>query len=91
MISTFNIREACAINLGSTVIITGGIVMDNYPNGKLNAVHQYNESGYMGDLPPLLSARSSHACSFFVNDAGIKVEKNSQFSYVNINCCRHIW
>merc|ERR1711997_46028 len=57
---------ACAINLGSSVIITGG---ENQPPTR---VSQYNEAGLMGDLPGLQQGRREHGCSFYNNDEGTK-------------------
>ena len=57
---------ACAINLGSSVIITGG---DYYPT----TVSQYNEAGWVRDLPSLLQERKDHGCSYYNKDDGTKV------------------
>merc|ERR1712130_996842 len=45
----YSLNQACAINLGSTVIVTGG---DDsvYP---LNRVSEYSETGFTRDLPEL--------------------------------------
>ena len=59
---------ACAINLGSSVVVTGG---HNYPS----TVSEYNEAGYVRDLPSLLQERRSHGCSSYDNDEGTKVHK----------------
>ena len=58
--------SACAINLGSTVLITGGKLT-------LTTVSQYNEAGWLGDLPELQQERRSHGCSYYDNDEGTKV------------------
>ena len=57
---------ACAINLGSSVIITGSI---NFPTN----VTEYNEAGWVRDLPGLLQGRYSHGCSYYNDDVGTKV------------------
>merc|ERR1712066_696821 len=57
----------CAINLGPTVVITGG----DYSS--LNKVSEYSEAGPTGrDLPRLKVGRRSHGCSYFDNDEGTK-------------------
>jgi len=58
---------ACAINLGSTVILTGGADYYNY-----NRVSEYSESGFTRDLPQLQQGRCYHGCSYFENEAGTK-------------------
>ena len=57
---------ACAINLGSSVILTGG--RDTY-----TTVTEYNEDGFVRDLPPLQEGRWTHGCSYFNNNQGTKV------------------
>ena len=57
---------ACAINLGSSVILTGGL-------DTLTTVSQYNEAGWEKDLPTLQTGRYDHGCAYFNNDAGSKV------------------
>ena len=64
-------REACAINLGSTVLITGG----HGPSEK--GVTQYSESGFLRDLPHLQQGRWKHGCSFYKDNEGTKVCINS--------------
>jgi len=56
---------ACAINLGSSVILTGGIYT-------LTTVSEYDEDGWVRDLPPLLQGRYNHGCTYYNNDEGIK-------------------
>ena len=60
---------ACAINLGSSVIITGGGYY-----GSPNKVSEYNENGWVSDLPDLLQGRAHHGCTYYDNDEGTKVE-----------------
>ena len=64
-------RIACAINLGSTVVITGG----HGPSEK--GVTQYSESGFLRDLPHLQQGRWKHGCSFYKDNEGTKVCINS--------------
>ena len=59
---------ACAINLGVSLIITGGGYRP------YNRVTEYNEAGWVRDLPPLLTGRIHHGCSYFVNNKGTKVD-----------------
>ena len=61
---------ACAINIGPTVLFTGGY-------GFLNRVSEYSETGYMRDLPQLLQGRWDHGCSYFENEEGTKVDIDS--------------
>ena len=60
---------ACAINLGSSVILTGG-----YDTSVVSRVTEYNEAGYVKDLPPLLQGREGHGCSYYNNAEGTKVD-----------------
>ena len=62
---------ACAINLGSSVIITGG----HYTT----TVSQYNEAGWLRDLPSLQQGRSSHGCSYYNNNEGTKVQSYTNY------------
>ena len=59
---------ACAINLGSSVLITGG----GYPT-VTTRVSQYNEAGWLRDLPNLQQRRWKHGCSSYNNAEGTKV------------------
>jgi len=61
-----NGAAGCAINLGSSVITTGGGSTDT------RRVTEYNEAGWVRDLPPLRTGRGRHGCSYFVNDKGTK-------------------
>ena len=65
MTDTFS---ACVINLGSTMLVTGGGSNTTYYR-----VIEYSETGYVRDLPALNQARYYHACSYFNNDQGTKV------------------
>ena len=58
--------KACAINLGATVLITGGYYSPTI-------VAEYSEDGYLRDLPHLLQGRWKHGCSYYNNQQGSKV------------------
>ena len=64
--------SACAINLGSSVILTGG---DYSPT----TVSQYNEAGHVRDLPPLQEGRDDHGCSSYNNDDGTRVDIETNY------------
>ena len=42
-----------------------------------NIVSEYSDEGYLRDLPPLLTGRYGHGCSYFENEEGIKVDIDS--------------
>ena len=46
-----------------------------------NIVSEYSDEGYLRDLPPLLTGRYGHGCSYFENDGGTKVNIGSN------SCC----
>merc|ERR1711874_924587 len=52
---------ACAINLGSSVILTGGDL-------SIPTVSEYNEAGHVRFLPSLLQGRYAHGCSYYDKD-----------------------
>ena len=58
---------ACSINLGSTLLLTGG-------GDSPFRVSEYSETGYIEDLPQLLRGRYWHGCSYFDNEEGTKVD-----------------
>ena len=60
---------ACAINLGSSVILTGGF----FTTKTEPTVSEYNEAGWVRDLPDLQQTRRSHGCTAFTNAEGTKV------------------
>ena len=62
---------ACSINLGSTVLLTGG-------GDSSFRVSEYSETGYIEDLPQLLRGRYWHGCSYFDNEEGTKVDIDSE-------------
>jgi len=57
--------SACAINLGSSVILTGGL---NY----FNTVSEYGEAGFIRYLPDLNQGRFNHGCSYYEDEEGRK-------------------
>ena len=72
MINYLCSSDACSINLGSTVILTGGVYFQH-------RVSEYSETGYQRELPKLMTGRFNHGCSYFENEEGTKVniETNS--------------
>merc|ERR1711953_966067 len=56
----YNLFGACAINIGQTVILTGGMYSKT-------EVSEYSETGFVDDLPQLQEGRQNHGCSFFSN------------------------
>ena len=70
----FCISSACAIDLGQTVLITGGW----YDRPR---VSEYTEIGFLRDLPSLQEGRHSHGCTYFVNDQGTKVNNRDILNY----------
>ena len=67
---------ACAIDMGQTVIITGGW-------NTMKKVTQYNEDGLHKELPELITGRRYHGCSSYVNS-----DKNIvKATLNNDNCC----
>ena len=61
--------RACAIDMGQTVIITGGY----YAKRK---VTEYNEDRLHKELPELITGRRYHGCSSFV-DSDMNIVCNS--------------
>ena len=59
---------SCAINLGNSVLILGGAYGDAE-----SRVSEYNEAGWVRDLPQLLHKRVHLGCSYYANDEGTKV------------------
>ena len=53
-------------------MLTGGYYS---PNTK--RVSEFNERGYLRDLPQLLQSRRDHGCSYFDNEEGTKVDIDS--------------
>ena len=55
-------RRACSINLGQSVVITGG-----WYNGGVKTVTQYSENGDANELPELITERGGHGCSSYTD------------------------
>ena len=62
----------CAINLGTSVLLTGGF-------SSVSRVTEYNEAGYVRDLPPLQQGRRTHGCTYYDNEEGTKVDIESHY------------
>jgi len=78
--ASFDLRystdAACAINMGTSVILTGGrYTGGRYTGGRRGrtTVSQYNQAGWVRDLPDLLQGRYRHGCSYYDNDDGSQV------------------
>jgi len=72
------------------VILTGGATYYDYkPTPR---VVEYNEEGYLRDLPQLQVQRRDHGCGYYVNQDGIKVDTDINHtvlssSRLDIPCC----
>ena len=76
---TYPCRAACAIDLGYSVVVTGGgsqVLGDK-------KVTRYNGGGFVEDLPDLIVARRRHACAYFVNADNQMVE-SEVFVYIHV-------
>ena len=69
---------ACAINLGSSVTLTGG---SNYP---YTGVSEYNKAGWVRDLPPLQQERWTNGCCYYNNEEETKVTIDINYSPIII-------
>ena len=64
-------RNACSIEVGYEVIITGGGKFgEEITSAKVSV---YNVDGWVQDLPSLNMARFYHGCGFYINDDNKKV------------------
>ena len=54
--------------MGTYVLLTGGAYTTT-----LTTVSQYNQDGWVRDLPDLLQGRFWHGCSYFTNNEGSQV------------------
>ena len=54
---------ACSIDLGQTVVITGG-------KYTMQKVTEYNEDGQAKELPQLIRGRRNHGCSSYSDKVG---------------------
>ena len=66
------LRQACAIGLGQTVVVTGGEAASS-PVHSSRRVTEYGTAGWLRDLPSLTQARRSHACSSYTRQDGVRV------------------
>ena len=66
IIMYYHCRDACAINIGAKVVLTGGYY-------SMDRVSEYTVAGFLRDLPELLRGRKWHGCSYFNNIEGLKV------------------
>ena len=57
-------RDACAIEMKDTVILTGG-------SRSLSRVQEYNLQGSVARLPDLNIGRDNHACGHYVHQGQI--------------------
>ena len=55
--------------MGNSVILTGGV----YTTSTFTRVSQYNQAGWVRDLPDLLQGRYYHGCSYYDNNEGSQV------------------
>ena len=84
----YNYRWACSITDTSSVVITGGGDVFN-PTSR---VTRYDETGWVEDLPSLLTARANHGCALYTTDTGDKVLVQSrEYWYYNIVTLRSMW
>ena len=60
---------ACSIGLQHRVILTGGHD-SNYGSRRVTA---YSEAGFLAELPSLITGRSEHACSHYVDSENLLV------------------
>ena len=67
LLSFENYRNACAIELPDSVILTGG----GEGSPALSRVQEYNLWGSVARLPDLNTGRRDHACGHYVHDGQI--------------------
>ena len=56
---------ACSIELGDTVVVTGGQEAGGVPGSR---VQEYDTAGARDQLPDLNTARYDHACGHYIKD-----------------------
>ena len=66
LLSFENYRDACAIELPDTVILTGG---EGFPS--LSRVQEYNLWGFIKRLPDLITGRHEHSCGYYLHQGQI--------------------
>merc|ERR1711936_446808 len=64
-------NSACSITDTSSIVVTGGAGGEYF--GVTSRVTRYDETGWVEDLPSLLTARRSHGCALYTTDTGDKV------------------
>jgi len=72
----YTTTNACAINEGTTVIITGGTKTPNI-------VSRYGTAGHIVDLPSLNQGRHGHGCGSYTDDSGEQVFLVAGGSYIS--------
>ena len=77
------LRYACGIPdhaaNNQEFILTGG---ETTSNTKLAVVSVYTEAGFSRSLAPLNTARSSHGCTSYVKDQGLKRVKMTKYNHI---------
>ena len=66
-------RSACSIDLGQSVVITGGVYSER-------TVTQYKEDGDHTEMPQLVTGRLNHGCSSYTDS-----DNNIVMTNVNIH------
>ena len=59
----FHFSGACSIELEDKVIVTGSITEDFH----FNKVDMYTHTGWIMELPDLITERFNHGCGHFIN------------------------
>ena len=79
------LSDACAIELGDTVVVTGG-------QWSASRVQVYSVSGPQEELPNMLAPRYGHACGLFVNSDQQTVSSNKYaFKLNDCDLFRFTW
>ena len=77
----YDVYSSCAINEGDSVVITGGWAPGVEGDKR---VSRYNRTGWVEDLPNLLTGNRYHACGTYTNSNNQKVKVFHSF-YFNFN------
>ena len=80
----FCYRAACSIDMGQSVVITGGY------NTK-RTVTEYKEDGDHAEMPPLITGRYNHGCSSFMDSDNNMVRIISNIHELLKYLCRCYW
>ena len=59
---------ACSIELGDTVVVTGGWVWSGTEWVHGSRVQEYNVDGEGDQLPDINTGRDNHACGHYIKD-----------------------